>query len=486
MITLFRYLASLLMLLLPLTSQAVEAEDQALAATLEQLTTQEDKLVGELDELRDELIAKDGKDAELRDEIVALERELFSLRAKSRELSSILATTLSGDIHAGERVLAIDDGAVKRISMSSMAKSLLGGEERKMLQASELAERELAAIVSRFIANYRKQNAIYEEYMQTGSEARAREIEAEFERLADDNDDLALDIDDLWSEIYDDKLYAYNMLLELASRVDLLDRGDDLLTQPLFESSDGWASEELGNYIVKKSQLLAYEKMLCDSLKLSSAADSLRGAITLHKSSQSEYPPLELVIRSFIAEEPILFSSAPHYSTKNPIPAMKIYEHGVLYRLLLGEFASKQSVSLFRGAYPLSYYIAPSKKWLYFAGCYSSLSEAEAARKLLLKHGFKKPEVMMITNGKMHNITRHPLSKPTGYRIEIIGGEELPDKLNQLIESMTGERELVRISPETYLLGLIPTRNEADKLITEISSLAPRFKLRLVEVLPEK
>lgn len=142
--------------------------------------------------------------------------------------------------------------------------------------------------------------------------------------------------------------------------------------------------------------------------------------------SDFRLPRIDVAQRYFLDYDSIAFSATPKYSYQHPIPECRVYEHGTIYRILLGTFNTKRAVSTFRGAYPLSYLVGEDKKWCYYAGGFATREEAEAAQKLLKSKGFVRPEIVVWTDGAYRNLSRDPEAQQIAYRVEITGTEALP------------------------------------------------------------
>ena len=82
-------------------------------------------------------------------------------------------------------------------------------------------------------------------------------------------------------------------------------------------------------------------------------------------------PKPEITERYFLDYEPVEFV-AGRYTYKKPIPDCPVYEHGVIYRILLGEYKYKQNISIFRNASPLYVLKTDVGRYRYFAGGFAT------------------------------------------------------------------------------------------------------------------
>ena len=157
------------------------------------------------------------------------------------------------------------------------------------------------------------------------------------------------------------------------------------------------ASDAVADYFLRKQVLVDYEASVAGLLDLGAARDSLRGVAAQLREADFRRPKVEVAQRYFLDFDSVVFTKTPKYSYSNPIPECRVYEHGTIYRLLLGTFNTKRAVSTFRGAYPLSYLVNDEGKWCYFTGGFATREEADSVQTVLKKHGFVRPEVVETT-----------------------------------------------------------------------------------------
>ena len=199
-------------------------------------------------------------------------------------------------------------------------------------------------------------------------------------------------------------------------------------------------------------------------LGLTSARDSLRGVAAQLDGIDFRLPRIDVAQRYFLDYDSIAFSATPKYSYQHPIPECRVYEHGTIYRILLGTFNTKRAVSTFRGAYPLSYLVGEDKKWCYYAGGFATREEAEAAQKLLKSKGFVRPEIVVWTDGAYRNLSRDPEAQQIAYRVEITGTEALPDVVKTVITEAAEGCELSRVGQQLFVVGMFDDKAVADRV----------------------
>ena len=198
--------------------------------------------------------------------------------------------------------------------------------------------------------------------------------------------------------------------------------------------------------------------------------------------STSPRPRIDVAQRYFLDYDSIAFSATPKYSYQHPIPECRVYEHGTIYRILLGTFNTKRAVSTFRGAYPLSYLVGEDKKWCYYAGGFATREEAEAAQKLLKSKGFVRPEIVVWTDGAYRNLSRDPEAQQIAYRVEITGTEALPDVVKTVITEAAEGCELSRVGQQLFVVGMFDDKAVADRVAAAIIQADPSLEIKVAEI----
>lgn len=94
----------------------------------------------------------------------------------------------------------------------------------------------------------------------------------------------------------------------------------------------------MADYFLRKKVLVGYETAVAGLLGLTSARDSLRGVAAQLDGIDLRLPRIDVAQRYFLDYDSIAFSATPKYSYQHPIPECRVYEHGTIYRILLGTF----------------------------------------------------------------------------------------------------------------------------------------------------
>ena len=258
------------------------------------------------------------------------------------------------------------------------------------LRRAQGLELDAVDYVNRYFANYGTICELAEAYAAAQTEADAGEIYDRYNTLQGFNRVLADSLAEAWNYIADNKGYAYGYLMDKLGQDAILAREEKRLSGAARELSalrGEVASDAVADYFLRKKVLVGYETAVAGLLGLTSARDSLRGVAAQLDGIDFRLPRIDVAQRYFLDYDSIAFSATPKYSYQHPIPECRVYEHGTIYRILLGTFNTKRAVSTFRGAYPLSYLVGEDKKWCYYAGGFATREEAEAAQKLLKSKG---------------------------------------------------------------------------------------------------
>ena len=238
----------------------------------------------------------------------------------------------------------------------------------------------------------------------------------------------------------------------------------------------------MADYFLRKKVLVGYETAVAGLLGLTSARDSLRGVAAQLEGIDFRLPRIDVAQRYFLDYDSIAFSATPKYSYQHPIPECRVYEHGTIYRILLGTFNTKRAVSTFRGAYPLSYLVGEDKKWCYYAGGFATREEAEVAQKLLKSKGFVRPEIVVWTDGAYRNLSRDPEAQQIAYRVEITGTEALPDVVKTVITEAAEGCELSRVGQQLFVVGMFDDKAVADRVAAAIIQADPSLEIKVAEI----
>ncbi len=444
----------------------------------------EDSLSRELDRAR--VLYRAGGDSMTiyRTRVVNVEQQLFDVRAtKSQLLLDISTTEPIEQLPSTPQSIAIDKS--RTISNSKYANEKLSHDELQCLRSAEMSDKRVAQRARSYVANYNELSRLVEEYGQAANIKSANSIISNFERLDSLNRTIANSIESQWQGVVDNKGFVYALLMERLGEREIFEAEQSLkikaveLIDTLQEQS---VEPKFLVYYASRLWQLEYEVLLARRLQLPSAVDSLRLVRDSLRMAGFDFPPLIITKRHFIDYEPVKFSTKAIYTGANPIPDGKHYSEGLIYRLHVGSFKSRQAASLFRGAYPICIIREKAGLLGYYIGSYATESEAQEARELLLKRGFRRPEVVEWQDGVERNLTRAPRPRISKYRVEIEGVSELSAELRSVITTQGTGRELSKTGATTFVVGLFDSMQSAEHLVESLKIMDSAIAVSIVEV----
>lgn len=464
------------------------------------LQAKEDSLVNAVGAMRESFRHNRDSAAVDPDAILALESSIFDVRNRRGQVTAKINVieqewVLENMDSAGEAgqpaVSAVHGHSVPEASKVRnliynlpFARILPEGDYAE-LKRSQRMERLAGRIADRYRVLYDSLVETAASYAAAESEERGIPLFEKYgvtERMARTlSDSLA----SVWGGVFDCKSYSYGYLLEQLDREDLLDSGERAFSacrSAAASAGGAYASDALTDYCLQRAAMISYEADIADALELHSAADSLRAVLRDESAFDFRLPAVAVEERLFLDYAPVEFASPAIYSARNPIPECRVFERGTIYRVLLGTFWSKQAVSIFRGACPLSF-LRLNGKHLYFAGGYRTRTEAENAAAELRRHGFRNPVVAVWRDGVYRNLATDPEPESdVAYRIEISGARTLPEAVRTAMAEKGGGCELTRVGDGEFVAGAFDSRSEAEALAGDLRAAAGDLKIIVVEI----
>ena len=360
-------------------------------------------------------------------------------------------------------------------------------EDYKMLMEANAKEKVAYGYAQEYADNYLKIKTLYDKYVIAQSEADAESVYAEMAGVMDDNMILNKQLQKMWAEIYDQKVYVYSYFLEKEGREDILQMTENQMMearQEKLNSIDNCISEPVADYCLQKPIALNYEMYAAKLLNQTAAIDSLSVASRTVRKLDYRMPKIEFERRSFVDYAPIEFSARSPYNTQNPIPECVVYEYGTIYRILLGTYKYKQAVNIFRNASPLSIETLEDGRFSYYAGGLRTRAEAEKAVEIMKKKGFRNPEIVEWCDGRKTNLSDVDGGEVVTYRVEIKGGE-LDDMIHEVIETMAANSQITKLAEDAFVVGPFDSKAVADRLAQAIGKCNESLTVSVVELKPE-
>ena len=338
----------------------------------------------------------------------------------------------------------------------------------RQLQGQESA---VAANIKEYLRIYDKMVSLQLEYERVETQDAADVVLHQLDSVRASAKSWEKGISDIWHNIYDNKVYIYNLAMEKAGKEDVIASADNILAGALSAGEQKVAdceSATLCEYYYRKQALLGYEGKVATALGLTTARDSLakvKGAMT---ESSYTVPKVHIVRRAFIEHEPIKVIKPVIYSAKNPVPQTKIYDFGTVYRIRVGIYTNKPNISALRGITPLSYSTKyHNGKYAYYVGGFRSEEEAAEGVVYLKKLGFKSPQIVMWVDGEYVSDIEGWKSKNLGYNIEITGVTVLSDAVKAHITLRNDKCRFSKVG-SSFVAGSFTSKEDAEVVASEI------------------
>lgn len=355
----------------------------------------------------------------------------------------------------------------------------LSSEDYAELVAAHIEDSEMDSLIAEYANIYNSMSDTAKQYLATDSEEEAEKLFQQYHTLSNLAESVANKIDSRWNHILDTKYFAYGYMLERDHHYELLDSSSMEFTTMRREcarEAGYYASDAVMHYALGRPTLRKFEYDFAKTMGLEMAADSIATVSREAQEVEYRFEPINLERRLFIDYQPIAIGRTNFYRESNPIPELKVYERGVIYRILLGEFRNKQPMTLFKGVQPL--YIARNDEghYLYYAGGFATRLEADEAQLFLKEKGFKSPEICRWQDGTMVNLTAGPndadgdVETPMiGKRYMVkIGVESINENLNTVITTEAPGKRISKVGGG-FTIGTFDSRDEAEMLKTTLS-----------------
>lgn len=483
----------------PVKARIVGLEDNeeymALLTDGVRLQQMEDSVMRVIEQNR-KLFAEDPANrAQYSDAILSLEEQLFSLRNSKGDIFSRINTIeqdwLITNMNAAQSPMsepladqqATDTLVVELAEVQSSRLvddihfvTALDSVDYVALQRAQNDENKVVEYVNMLSENHSAMESIREQYEQTQDASEAARLYSNYQVLNGLCSALNDSISTRWSAIFDAKSYAYNLILEMERRDDLLENSELALSQALQQVAADrglYASDAMCSYFNTKKCLIDTEIALARIYGLGFVQDSLSKLSRQLSVIDYRLPKVEIEERFFLAYESIGVSSPSKYSMRNPIPECEVYERGTIYRVVLGTFSQQQPISIFKGVYPLYRLKTDDDRHRYFAGGFATEAEADEAQIKLKNLGFRRPEVVVWRDGVYANLAeeREAAADMTQvFRVEISGAEQMTEELRSVIDAQASGKDITRINGR-FIIMSFAAREDADKLAEALSAI---------------
>lgn len=436
------------------------------------------------------------------DRIWELEQEIFDIRTMRGDIISRInvleqdwvisqMNSSTEEEPTTESVVEEVIPACRNLVDNHIFKTSLSREDYAELLVAHAEDQEMEHLIAEYANIYAHMADTAEQYLASDNETEAEELFKQFQTLKQLAETVASKIDSRWNHILDTKYFAYGYILERERQYDLLDASSVEFTNMRRECSREagyYASDAVMHYAKGRPTLRKFEHDFAQTMGLEIAADSIATVRNEAEEVAYNFEPITLERRLFIDYQPITIGRTNFYKDSNPIPALKVYERGVIYRILLGKFRNKQPMTLFKGVQPL--YIERDKEgyYLYYAGGFATRLEADEAVLFLKEKGFKAPEICRWQNGAMVNLMQAVADDDASGDIPItgkhymvkIGVEDLSEEVTTLLSTEAPDKRISKTSGG-FTVGTFQSQEEADMLVTILSE-SSDAQIEVVEI----
>lgn len=495
LLTIFAFAAGYVVAQPPVKARIAGLEDNAEYMALMtdgvRLQQMEDSVMRVIEQNR-KLFAEDPANrAKYSDTILSLEEQVFGLRNRKGDIFSRINTIEQDWLLTNMSAQLPNESLSDKQMVDTMAEqvavqtaqlvddvhfvSALDSVDYVALQRAQRDEHKVIEYVNMLSENHSAMESIRVQYEQTQDAAEASRLFSNYQVLNGLCSALNDSISICWSSIFDAKSYAYNLILEMERRDDLLENSELVLSQALQQVAADrglYASDAMSSYFNTKKCLVNTEIALARIYGLGFVQDSLSKVSLQLDAVDYRLPKVEIEERFFLAYESIGVSSPSRYNSRNPIPECEIYERGTMYRIVLGTFSQQQPISIFKGVYPLYRLKTEEGKHRYFAGGFATEAEADEAQIKLKNMGFRRPEVVVWRDGVYANLVEEREATADMiqvFRVEISGVEQINDEMRGAIDSLAVGKDITRINGR-FIVMSFAEREEAEQFAEAVSA----------------
>lgn len=474
------------------------------------LQQKEDSVLNLINSARERFADRTENRNEFANYIVDLEEKVFEIRTAKGVIAGRINTIeqewvlsrLSGSIPSSDEMEDRPESrrepriAVRRnIADNDCIRRELSDEDYADLRRAHLYEQSIMGDIDSLEKTYMRLRSAVSAYDDATDELMADSIYTDCMRLGERVDSLSGIIADKWSHIVDAKSFAYGFVLEKYGHIDVLNDVESQFSdmRQRYAAVEGrYVSDPLSHYVIGKPVMSDYERRFAEAMSLDIAADSVAEAVGKIPSYDYRLDRLDVKRRLFLDYQPVAFGRTTYYNSRNPLPLLKVYDEGTIYRILLGSFKTRQQMTLFKGVYPLYISQNDDNMYCYYAGGYATRAEADEARQQLSDKGFRAPQVCRWVDGEMTNLTLEEKNDDNAalvsgmrYVVEIVSETPLSDGVREIIAANGRNREISRTGDNMFVVGTYADRGAAEDLVRLISEFDPSLDVKVSEIVVE-
>ena len=415
----------------------------------------------------------------LSDELLRMESEVFALRNRLGGIANRINTieqafimksmTRPGIATPAETTQRSATNYANLIDNDYFKKNLTD-DEYNQLQQLDRTKAERESILTNFQTDYDKLKSLKTDYEEALTPYASDSIFQRFRMVAADISQWESDLEETWTEPYQQAIYLYSYLLDKLNKMNELASLNDQARALRPSHSGELQSTGFAEYPLQQQMLIEYQLALASALNLPAAVDSLNRAKRSVQGQELALPKIELKEKDFVHYEGVSVHDPSLYNAENPIPEVQIPNQGTYYSVTVGSFSSRQAVSVFRNVAPV-YYERTGGTWRYYVGLFRSYGDAVDAVQRLRDIGFRRPEAVRWHDGKYTNLATEATRSSGYYRIEIDGlTGELPENVRFLLNRYARGKEITRAG-NTYFVGTFNDKIHADEVMSVLQNL---------------
>jgi hypothetical protein len=411
-------------------------------------------------------------------------RGALALYEKSRQNPALAKSESKSVVNRGDSYVP-DPARLKRdLVANDYFAERLSSADYAALRRSQSREREVFGVVEQYLSKYGELLSLQRRYMEVPTKEESDTVSVQFNAKLQEMAQLDAAINTIWGQLYYNKFYAYDLLMERSGNTSMLDYSAEITARAEREINDNhelYQSDALVGYLARKKALVEYEMKLATILSLTSSADSLKMVVAELKNRDYRLSKLSLQRRSFINYEDIKVQIPTIYTSKNPVPQTKVYDYGTVYRIRVGLFSKRPNLSALRGVTPLSYTTAYNNGvYAYFVGGFRTEQEAKDGVAYLKKLGFRDPIIAVWVDGEYYPTVEEMRRSESQYNVEISGVATLSDDVKSLILNHKSDCTISRIG-STFVIGTFEGKSVAETLIADLKAKNPDMSVRVVK-----
>ena len=448
-----------------------ESMRESLSPTILSLEKEVERLHAEYKSIYQQLSHAEAKKA-----IWVFENAKLQVQTEPKQESAVVENSggYTPDQSRLKRDLVANDYFAERLSPSDY-KSLCDAQKR---------EKRVKEAVDNQVKRYGELLTLQRQYMEVATRAEADDLAKRFAAKVAQIAQCDSEITAMWSSLYYNKMYAYDLLMERSGNTSMLDlsaEGTARAEREVNENSDIYQSDALVGYYARKKALTDYEMQLAARLSLTTSRDSLKLVAAELKNRDYRLSKLSLERRSFIHYEDIKVHNPTIYNAQNPVPRTKVYDYGTIYRIRIGLFSKRPNLSALRGVTPLSYTDAYNENlYAYFVGGFRTEQEAKEGAAYLKKLGFKEPIIAVWVDGEYYPTLDDMRRSQSFYNLEIMGISTLNEEMKAKILAHKSDCTISRIG-STFVIGTFEGKSSAEAVATDLRALNSEIAVKIAK-----